>query len=300
MNDITLTVFTPTYNRSTILSRCYESLVGQTSYDFIWQIIDDGSTDDTESIVREWIGEDLIKIEYHKKENGGKASAINRSLELAHTPLWLCLDSDDYLTGDSVLEITSMFTSIESDESVCGLFSLRASPSGDPMQGVSIPESINYVTQGFVRYNLGIPPEYAHVFKTEIIRRFKYPEIKDERYFPLSFVYDQIDREYCYFVSHKPFMICEYQEDGITFNKRDLIKNNPLGYMLYKRQLIGFAPSLKEKAKAASTYVAACLLAKRWNVFRNNPCKFITLVCFPVGVLDFLIRYKFNIKIDLE
>ena len=43
----TLTVFTPTYNRAYILNQCYESLVRQSCKDFIWLIIDDGSTDNT-------------------------------------------------------------------------------------------------------------------------------------------------------------------------------------------------------------------------------------------------------------
>ena len=48
-----VTFFTPTYNRAHILSRCYESLCSQTSFDFKWLIVDDGSTDHTEQLVRD-------------------------------------------------------------------------------------------------------------------------------------------------------------------------------------------------------------------------------------------------------
>ena len=44
---MTITVFTPTFNRATLLPRLYESLVNQTFLDFEWLIVDDGSTDDT-------------------------------------------------------------------------------------------------------------------------------------------------------------------------------------------------------------------------------------------------------------
>ena len=47
----TLTVFTPTYNRAYTLHLCYESLKRQTCKDFIWLIIDDGSTDNTKELV---------------------------------------------------------------------------------------------------------------------------------------------------------------------------------------------------------------------------------------------------------
>ena len=43
----TLTVFTLTYNRAYCLNKCYESLLRQTSDDFCWLVIDDGSTDGT-------------------------------------------------------------------------------------------------------------------------------------------------------------------------------------------------------------------------------------------------------------
>ena len=48
MDDIIVTVFTPTYNRAYILEKLYESLINQTSFAFEWMIVDDGSTDNTE------------------------------------------------------------------------------------------------------------------------------------------------------------------------------------------------------------------------------------------------------------
>ena len=50
-----VTIFTPTYNRGYILHNLYQSLQRQTSKEFEWLIIDDGSIDDTESIVQGWI-----------------------------------------------------------------------------------------------------------------------------------------------------------------------------------------------------------------------------------------------------
>ena len=66
----TLTIFTPTYNRGDILGNAYKSLKKQTNQDFIWLIVDDGSTDKTEDIVEKWIEENTIEIRYIKKENG--------------------------------------------------------------------------------------------------------------------------------------------------------------------------------------------------------------------------------------
>lgn len=74
-----LTIFTPTYNRIKTLQRAYDSLIQQTSKDFSWLIIDDGSEDGTEKLVEKWQSEQIIEITYIKQENSGKTKSINKS-----------------------------------------------------------------------------------------------------------------------------------------------------------------------------------------------------------------------------
>ena len=59
-----ITVFTPTYNRVNTLPRLYNSLIKQTSDNFCWLIIDDGSSDNTKELVNTWISENKIQINY--------------------------------------------------------------------------------------------------------------------------------------------------------------------------------------------------------------------------------------------
>ena len=66
-----LTVFTPSYNRAYLLPQLYSSLCSQTSKDFIWHIVDDGSTDNTASLVASWQRDGIIPIEYVYQENQG-------------------------------------------------------------------------------------------------------------------------------------------------------------------------------------------------------------------------------------
>ena len=99
----TLTIFTPTYNRAKFLPRAFEALKRQTLKDFLWMIIDDGSTDNTEEVVQDLLKdtEAGFKIEYVKKENGGLHTGYNKAIELAQTELMVCVDSDDYI--DSIM-----------------------------------------------------------------------------------------------------------------------------------------------------------------------------------------------------
>ena len=71
----TLTVFTPSYNRAHTLGRTYESLCRQTSKDFEWLVIDDGSTDNTKELIEGWIVEAQIEIRYVYQKNQGMHGA---------------------------------------------------------------------------------------------------------------------------------------------------------------------------------------------------------------------------------
>src|SRR5690625_5160901 len=105
----TLTIFTPTYNRAYCLHCCYESLTKQTNKDFIWLIIDDGSTDDTEKIVKDWKKKNKIQIGYVWQNNQGMHGAHNTAYEHIQTELNVCIDSDDYMPDDAVEKILSFW-----------------------------------------------------------------------------------------------------------------------------------------------------------------------------------------------
>ena len=97
-----ITVFTPTYNRKKELSNLYNSLLSQTYKDFEWLIVDDGSKDDTKSLINKFKTEKKIRINYIYKENGGKPSAYNVGLINAKGEIFLCVDSDDIISSDAL------------------------------------------------------------------------------------------------------------------------------------------------------------------------------------------------------
>lgn len=101
-----LTIFTPAYNRAYTITRTYESLLKQQCKDFIWMIIDDGSTDNTKELVEKWKNkENGFEICYIYKENGGMHTAHNVAYENIDTELNVCIDSDDCLAENAVQKI---------------------------------------------------------------------------------------------------------------------------------------------------------------------------------------------------
>ncbi|MDR0306120.1 MAG: glycosyltransferase family 2 protein [Chitinispirillales bacterium] len=111
-----VTVFTPTYNRKHTLKRAFESLQRQTFLDFIWLIVDDGSTDDTNELVEEFKKEAVFPIEYYYKENGGKHTAYNFSHEFVKTEYRITLDSDDELPDNTLEQIKKAWESIPQED----------------------------------------------------------------------------------------------------------------------------------------------------------------------------------------
>ena len=73
-----ITILTPTYNRGKLLERLYKSLFNQRNFNFEWLIIDDGSTDDTQNIIKNFESA-KFNIIYKYKNNGGKHTALNYS-----------------------------------------------------------------------------------------------------------------------------------------------------------------------------------------------------------------------------
>ena len=100
-----LTVFTPTFNRRHTLPRTYESLLRQSCKDFIWLIVDDGSSDGTGGMVAEWINDGKMDIKYIYQDNQGMHGAHNTAYRNIETELNVCIDSDDYMPEDAVEKI---------------------------------------------------------------------------------------------------------------------------------------------------------------------------------------------------
>ncbi len=86
-----VTVLIPTYNRAAMIGDALEGVFAQTYTDYEVLVVDDGSTDETEEMLRPW----MERLRYCKKENGGVSSARNFGLRQIETEYVAFLDSDD-------------------------------------------------------------------------------------------------------------------------------------------------------------------------------------------------------------
>lgn len=282
--DKTLTIFTPAYNRAYTLHKCYESLKRQTSRDFKWMIIDDGSTDNTVDLVAKWKEKSDFEIIYIYKKNGGMHTAHNTAYQNIDTELNVCIDSDDYLTDDAVEIIVSEWEKVKS-EKLAGLGALNVFESGEII-GSKFHENIK-LSKYFDIYNkYGVVGDKKFIYRTELIKKFPYPEYEGEKYVGLDYKYKKLDEEYELALINKVVCVVEYMEDGSSKNMLKQYRNNPRGWCFFRVENLKIPnTSLKFKFKESIHYVSSSLMIKDNNLFQMTPYKSLAVLAFPFGYL---------------
>lgn len=287
----TLTVFTPAYNRAYTLHLCYESLVRQTCKDFIWLIIDDGSTDHTKELVDKWRKEDLVPIRYHYQENQGMHGAHNTAYELIDTELNVCIDSDDYMADDAIEKIVT-FWKKNGSQHYAGIVGLDAHQDGR-IVGTKMPKGLKETTLSNLYSKHGVKGDKKLVYRSELTKKTPpYPVFPGEKYCPLSYKYILIDQKYPLLVLNEVLCYVEYLLDGSSMNIINQYKKNPRGFLFFRKVAMQYAPSYKERLRESIHYVSSSLMIRNHNYWLESPCKLTTLLATPFGILlYFYIQY---------
>ncbi len=279
-----LTVFTPTYNRAYILHKCYESLKRQTNKDFTWLIIDDGSSDNTEELVRTWMEEKAISIQYHRQENQGMHGAHNTAYTLINTKLNVCIDSDDYMPDDAVEKIVS-FWKQHGSEDVGGIVGLDCNPSGEVI-GTELPQDVKTSTLFNLYHKYGGKGDKKLVYRTELTKKFPYPIYKGEKLVPLSYKYFMLDQEYELLLMNESICCVEYLPDGSSMNILKQYKKSPNGFRFYRMEMMKLSQAtFIFKFKQAVHYVSCCLFTKNNKILIDTPKRLLTLIALPFGLI---------------
>lgn len=290
MGNKTLTIFTPTYNRGYILEKLYESLKKQTSKDFLWLIVDDGSIDNTQSIVNAWIEENEMEIYYYKQENGGKQRAFNRGVNNAETELFMCVDSDEYLLKDAVQVIIQQWEKVKNYKYLAGMVALRGVTENKPI-GTYFPEMIEESTLGELYSSYHFKGDTELIYRTKILKEHPFWVAESEKFMGESYVYQQIDQEYKLSILRRIVAVGEYLQDGYTHNVRKLIKENSISYTELRRQSAIYAKSVKTRFYHTMLCIVGCIMSKQ-KIFSVVPYKGLAILAYIPARLVWLIYYK--------
>ena len=291
-----LTIFTPTFNRAYCLGDLYESLCRQTSKDFLWLIIDDGSTDETKALVEKWQVESRIEIQYAYKVNGGMHSGYNAAYEIIETELNMCMDSDDYCTDNAVEVILDHWSKFGS-EKYAGIFALDCLTNGNVI-GDRFPANLKETTVGEYYWIHHLKGDKKLIYRTDIVKNYpKYPEFEGEKFVPIFCLPFMIDHDYQLLTLNEVVCVVEYREDGSTKNIVKSYFNNPKGFNYSRTIRMRYSPSLKDRFRNAIHYVSGSIIARNKNFLSESPKKLMTIMAFPLGiVLYFYLKMKVNKK----
>lgn len=247
-----ITIFTPTYNRSYTLTKLYESLKRQTSKNFVWSIVDDGSTDDTKNLIESFQKENCIEIHYLFQQNRGKHVAVNLGLRNAETDFFCVIDSDDYLSENAVSEMEELSSRIWANDEIAAFTFIHF--QSDYKFDKNKYGSYEKVVFGGVKYEWEFPGEMVFCFKTKVHQQFYFPEFENEKFCPESLVFRRIERQYKILVTDKVLAFGDYLEDGLSKSFYKLLLKNPQSALLNIKERLQDKLTGVQKIELAKTY----------------------------------------------
>lgn len=288
-----LTVFTPAYNRVHTLPRTYESLQMQDCKDFIWLIVDDGSSDGTERLVKKWQAEESgFEIKYIYKANGGMHTAHNTAYEHIDTELNVCIDSDDRLAVGAISSILAKWSQVR-DRGYAGIIGLDADMAHGQVIGKGFPKDMFETTlTGY--YATGGVGDKKLVYRTDVIKQYPpYPVFDDEKYVALAYKYRLIDQDYKLAVLNKVLCDVEYQADGSSNSMYRQYLRNPNGFAFWRKVCMQYPESFWRLCINCIHYVSSSLIANNKDFIRESPRKVLTVLAVPFGaLLTLYIKWK--------
>lgn len=277
-----LTILTATYNRAILLSDLYASLCRQTCKDFIWIIVDDGSVDETVSLLRQWEKCNRgFRMQWCTQTNSGKNCAVNNGIQMVETDYTMLLDSDDYLTDDAVEYVLAGLKSISDEKNMAGIAGLKM----DLEQGVLTHMKFEQIdASNLERRKYGIEKDCCEIYRTELLRSHPFPVWPGEKFTPEEVVWNQLALEgWQLRWFNKTICIVRYLESGLTKSSWHLLKNNPMGYaMMYNHRLL-YSPDFSTTCYYVIQMIAYAILANNIGYIFNSNRKFLALFMLPLG-----------------
>ena len=281
-----LTILTPAYNRADIIHKAYKSLLKQKNKDFEWLVIDDGSSDNTEEVIKKFIKEDKINIRYYKKKNGGKHTAVNFGVKKAKGESIIILDSDDYLTPDATQKIKKYWDKYYSDDNICAISFLRSYPDkkviGKTYEGNEIiSDNISF------KYNKGLLGDMAEVYKTSILKKYPFPVFGNERFLSEAIVWNKLAFEYKTVYINEAIYICEYLEDGLSNSCLQSRIKCPIGALENAKIFLDKRFKFSIRVKNSIIYTGFSLVAKKKlnELINYSNHKSLIILLLPLGIL---------------
>ena len=233
----TLTIFTPTYNRSKVIIGLFDSIVESmknldTDYLVEWMIVDDGSTESYSELldITKTCQIENLSFNYVKKENGGKHTSFNYAIDNCKSDLFICIDDDDRLVPNA-LNIIFTLGNKYVNKGYGGFVGRVVDPNNNLLgKTVFEKELISNTIEIRDKYHFWGEPE---IYYTNVLSNYHFDVFKNERFLTEAYLFDTMSLEHPFVYTNEVLMVKEYLDGGLTANGLRIRIKSPIGAVQY-------------------------------------------------------------------
>ncbi len=204
-----VSVIVPVYNVEKYIDKCLESLEKQTLKDFEVIIVNDGTKDNSEAIIKKYLARNK-NFKYYKKENGGLSDARNYGLKYASGEYIAFLDSDDYISFEAYEKMYNKAKTNDYDIVVCDL-------------NYVYPDKIVRAYSNIKDDTMDIKKTFINIYPAAWNKIFKRSLFNNDVYFKIGVWFEDVEFIYRLLpyiksigVIHEPFNQYVQREGSIT------------------------------------------------------------------------------------
>lgn len=293
-----ITVLTPTFNRGYAIGKLFESLCMQSKKSFEWVIVDDGSTDNTGELVKDFQNRSSFPIRYYFKDNGGKHTAVNFGAKQVKGDYTFIVDSDDRLAPNAIEVIEHYINTVKDNSKFAGVVGLRCNSNnqtwmgfGNAGQHIAVEQQEilekEYIdaTSWEYRNKYKISGDRAEVLKTSILLDHPFPVFEGEKFLSEVALWSLLgDEGYLFRWFNEKIYITEYLADGLSKNIKRYCLLSPKG-TAYTANI-----ALKEENLSLGDKLRLCIRYYRYghlagyrymDMFWKCNNKLFSIVCLP-------------------
>lgn len=185
-----ISIIVPIYNAERYLNRCIKSLINQTKENIEFILVNDGSTDSSEEIIKSYKDK---RIKYFKNKNQGIGKTRNFGMQKATGKYIMFLDSDDYLSTNACDELFSKAEKDNLDLVINNFY--RVEEETEKKVEVIIPEFKNTTLKDNKRLLLEVNlAPWNKLYKRELLKKNKIQFVEDLKYEDAPFVVEAMDK----------------------------------------------------------------------------------------------------------
>ncbi len=164
-----ISVIVPVYNVEKYLKKCLDSLINQTLKEIEIIVVNDGSPDESEKIILEYLKK-YQNIKYYKKENAGLSSARNYGLDKAEGEYISFVDSDDYIDSTMLQKMYEKAKNEDLDIVVCDSIEVYEN------KNVLKKSNFGYSSCDVKNYILSPPMACTRIYKKYLFNKVRFTE----------------------------------------------------------------------------------------------------------------------------